>query len=127
MPYVGYVARVVIDGTQVVVRKEYPGGLVAEMEVTLPAVLGIQAADQPPRYVAFGKIRQAMKTSTIEDQPVDAARPQWRADCRAHVPTRERRTRRCAPAMRRRLPARSRPCSVDWAFAEGGMAPLTAC
>ena len=35
------------------VRKEYPGGLIAEMEVTLPAVLGIQAAEEPPRYVAI--------------------------------------------------------------------------
>jgi electron transfer flavoprotein beta subunit len=51
-------------------RKEYPGGLVAEMMVTLPAVLGIQAADQPPRYVAFSRVRQAMKTATIEELPV---------------------------------------------------------
>jgi electron transfer flavoprotein beta subunit len=51
------------------VRKEYPGGLIAEMEVTPPAVLGIQSAEQPPRYVAISKVRQAMKTATIEEQP----------------------------------------------------------
>jgi electron transfer flavoprotein beta subunit len=39
------------------------------MEVTLPAVLGIQAAEQPPRYVAVSKVRQAMKTSIIEERP----------------------------------------------------------
>ncbi len=50
------------------VRKEYPGGLIAEMDVTLPAVLGIQAAEQPPRYVAVSKVRQMMKTSTIEER-----------------------------------------------------------
>lgn len=71
MPYVGYVSRVSANDGHVVVHKEYPGGLIAELEVSLPAVLGIQAADQPPRYVAFGKIRQAMKTSVIEEQPVD--------------------------------------------------------
>ena len=49
------------------VRKEYPGGLIAEVEVTLPAVLGIQAAEQPPRYVAISKVRQAMKTATIDE------------------------------------------------------------
>jgi electron transfer flavoprotein beta subunit len=38
------------------------------MDVTLPAVLGIQAAEQPPRYVAVSKVRQMMKTSTIEEQ-----------------------------------------------------------
>jgi len=52
------------------VNKEYPGGLVAEMEVVLPAVLGIQASDEPPRYVAISRIRQAMKTAELEDQEV---------------------------------------------------------
>ena len=68
MPYVGYVSGVnAVDG-KVVARKEYPGGLVAEMEIKLPAVLGIQAAEQPPRYVAVTKVRQAMKTTTIEER-----------------------------------------------------------
>lgn len=68
MPYVGYVSGVnAIDG-KVVARKEYPGGLVAEMEIKLPAVLGIQAAEQPPRYVAVSKVRQAMKSATIEER-----------------------------------------------------------
>jgi electron transfer flavoprotein beta subunit len=40
------------------------------MEVTLPAVLGIQAATQPPRYVAISKVRQAMKTTSINEQNV---------------------------------------------------------
>ncbi|RME47842.1 MAG: electron transfer flavoprotein subunit beta/FixA family protein [Chloroflexi bacterium] len=69
LPYVGYVAGVTTRDGKVTVRKEYPGGLSAEMEVTLPAVLGIQAAEEPPRYVAFSKVRQAMKTATIEELP----------------------------------------------------------
>ncbi|MCS7261511.1 MAG: electron transfer flavoprotein subunit beta/FixA family protein [Anaerolineae bacterium] len=72
LPYVGYIAGVTLSDGRATVRKEYPGGLVAELEVTLPAVLGIQAADQPPRYVAFSRIRQAMKTATIEEQTVAA-------------------------------------------------------
>jgi electron transfer flavoprotein beta subunit len=68
MPYVGYVAGVTTAEGQATVRKEYPGGLTAEMEVTLPAVLGIQAAEEPPRYVAISKIRQAMKSATIDEQ-----------------------------------------------------------
>jgi electron transfer flavoprotein beta subunit len=70
LPYVGYVAGVTIKDGHAVARKEYPGGLIAEMEISLPAALGIQAADQPPRYVAFSKIRQAMKTATIDEQSV---------------------------------------------------------
>lgn len=69
MPYVGYVSGVSINGGKSTIRKEYPGGLLAEMEVVLPAVLGIQAAEQPPRYVAVSKVRQVMKTSTIEELP----------------------------------------------------------
>ena len=73
MPYVGYISGVnAVDG-KVTVRKEYPGGLVAEMEIKLPAVLGIQAAEQPPRYVAVSKVRQAMKTTTIEERPLAEA------------------------------------------------------
>lgn len=53
------------DGT-VTVNKEYAGGLMAELEVDLPAVLGIQAAEQPPRYAAISRVRQAMKTARIE-------------------------------------------------------------
>jgi electron transfer flavoprotein beta subunit len=75
MPYVGYVAGVAVSADKVTARKEYPGGLVAEMEVTLPAVLGIQASEEPPRYVAFSKIRQAMKTATIEEQSAEELDP----------------------------------------------------
>jgi electron transfer flavoprotein beta subunit len=68
MPYVGYVSGVSLAEGKSKVRKEYPGGLIAEMDVTLPAVLGIQAAEHPPRYVAVSKVRQMMKTSTIEER-----------------------------------------------------------
>ncbi len=67
MPYIGYIASVKVDANKVTIHKEYPGGLIAEMEVTLPAVLGIQVAEQPPRYVAVSKVRQTMKTATIEE------------------------------------------------------------
>jgi len=70
MPFVGYVAGINVTGEKVVARKEYPGGLVAEIEVKLPAILGIQAAEQPPRYVAYSKIRQVMGTAKIEERPL---------------------------------------------------------
>jgi electron transfer flavoprotein beta subunit len=67
LPYVGYVAGVTLTDGQATIKKEYPGGLIAEMAVKLPAVLGIQAAEEPPRYVAVSKVRQAMKTSEVEE------------------------------------------------------------
>ncbi|MBM3180110.1 MAG: electron transfer flavoprotein subunit beta [Chloroflexi bacterium] len=72
MPYVGYVSGVNVQNGRIVVRKEYPGGLIAEMEVDLPAVVGIQSAEQPPRYVTVNKVRQAMKTAAIEERPLPA-------------------------------------------------------
>jgi len=73
LPYVGAVRKVEVDeGRQVAaVQKEYPGGLAAEIEVALPAVLGIQSAESPPRYVPFGRIRQAMRTAEIEERSVE--------------------------------------------------------
>ena len=70
MPYVGYVSGVDILDGKALAHKEYPGGLIGEMEVTLPAVLGIQAAEQPPRYVAISKVRQAMKSTSIDELEV---------------------------------------------------------
>jgi electron transfer flavoprotein beta subunit len=68
MPYVGLVRKVELADGAVVVQKEYPGGYAAELEVRLPAVLGIQAAEQPPRYVPVSRLRQVMKTGTVEEQ-----------------------------------------------------------
>jgi len=74
LPHVGVVTGVALqpDTRAARVRKEYPGGRLAEFEVQLPAVLGIQAAEQPPRYVPVSKIRQAMRERTVEELAVDA-------------------------------------------------------
>lgn len=75
MPYVGYISGVTLNDGKATARKEYPGGLIAEMAVTLPAVLGIQAAEQPPRYVAVSKVRLMMKTATIEERSASELDP----------------------------------------------------
>jgi len=72
IPYIGYVSGVNVNGDKVTVRKEYPGGLIGEMEASLPALLGIQAAENPPRYVAISKVRQMMKTMSIEEMDMGA-------------------------------------------------------
>ena len=67
-PYVGVVrgVKVIEDGTTVRAFKEFPGAVTSEMNVTLPAVLGILAADQPPRYVPVSRIRSAMKSAAFD-------------------------------------------------------------
>lgn len=69
LPYVGYISGVELENDACVVHKEYAGGLIGKLKVALPAVLGIQAAESPPRYVAVSKVRQAMKTITLDEQP----------------------------------------------------------
>ncbi len=68
VPYVGVVSAVTLDPAKnsAAVVKEFAGGLRGEFEVGLPAVLGIQAAEKPPRYVPVAKIRATMKSGKIE-------------------------------------------------------------
>jgi electron transfer flavoprotein beta subunit len=75
MPFVGSVSRVTAGPGKVTVLKDYPGGLKAEIEVALPAVIGIQSAEKPPRYVPIAKVRQAMKTSQVEDLEAETVDP----------------------------------------------------
>ena len=76
LPYVGLVRKVELANGAAVVEKEYPGGFAAELEVKLPAVLGIQAAEQPPRYVPVSRLRQVMKTAKVEAQETAPPEPQ---------------------------------------------------
>lgn len=66
LPFVGVVCGVRAGEGGVTVVKEFAGGLRAEFDVTLPAVLGIQSAEKPPRYVPVAKVRAVMKSATIE-------------------------------------------------------------
>lgn len=70
VPSVSVVSGVNLNGNVVTLHKEYSGGFMAEYEVDTPAVLGIQAARQTPRYAPVSKIRQIQETATIES--VDA-------------------------------------------------------
>jgi len=75
MPYIGYVSGANVTGNMATLRKEYPGGLIGEMQVSLPVLLGIQAAEQPPRYVAISKVRQMMKTMSIDELNINELDP----------------------------------------------------
>ena len=67
VPCVSVVSGVALSGETAVVHKEYSGGMMAEFEVDMPAVLGIQAAKQAPRYAPVSKIRQVQETASIEE------------------------------------------------------------
>ncbi len=70
VPHVSVVTGVKVDGGKAVVHKEYSGGVMAEFEVDLPAVLGIQAARETPRYVAVSRVRQVTKDAALEEVAV---------------------------------------------------------
>ncbi len=69
VPYVGGLTGVELEGggRMAVVHKEYPGGRLGVMEVDLPAVLGIQSAEQPPRYVPVSKVMQAKRALQVRE------------------------------------------------------------
>jgi electron transfer flavoprotein beta subunit len=73
LPYVGVVTGVTVEAGRARVHKEYAGGRLAEFEVALPAVVGVQASRQPPRYAPVSKIRQMAKTAQIETVAGQAA------------------------------------------------------
>lgn len=73
IPHITVVTSVKLNGNAATISKEYGGGLVAEYEVQLPAVVGIQAARQSPRYVPVAKVRQTMKTATLDEVAASGA------------------------------------------------------
>jgi len=66
-PHVSVVTGIEVKGDVALVKQEYSGGVMAELEVKLPAVIGIQAARQSPRYVPVSKVRQIQKNAKLEE------------------------------------------------------------
>jgi electron transfer flavoprotein beta subunit len=62
------------DGTARVVQ-EYAGGRLAVLGLQLPAVVGVQSASSPPRYVAMARLRQAMTEANPETLNVTVEPP----------------------------------------------------
>ncbi len=71
LPYVGGLAGMTLDPARQVARvwKEYPGGTLAVIEVSLPAVLGILSTDRAPCYVPISRVMQAKRTMKVQDIP----------------------------------------------------------
>ncbi len=70
LPYTSVVTGVTPEAGGVRVTREFAGGLRGVFTLPLPAVLGIQSAEKPPRYVPIAKVRNAMKTAKIDTRDV---------------------------------------------------------
>ncbi|MHB1928563.1 MAG: electron transfer flavoprotein subunit beta/FixA family protein [Acidimicrobiales bacterium] len=64
------------DGV-VSVTQELGRGTNVEEEMHLPAVIGVQAARQAPRYASITRVRQAMQAGGIEELPAASATREW--------------------------------------------------
>lgn len=84
LPYVGVVSGIRVEPEQcaAIVQKEFPGGRLAEIRLQLPAIVGIQSSEKPPRYVPIARIRQSMKAGTIGEASV----PEFKGLAGAAVP-----------------------------------------
>ena len=70
LPYIGIVTGLDVDAGNVArCSREYSAGVRGRFEVDLPAVVGIQGAEKPPRYVPIAKVRAAMAAGGIETVP----------------------------------------------------------
>lgn len=74
-PHVSAASGVQHSGDGIEVLQEYSGGVSATLRLGLPAVIGVQTASQPPRYVSGSKLRQAMSEpiAVIESNAMPAA------------------------------------------------------
>jgi electron transfer flavoprotein beta subunit len=79
-PQANVVVGVTVADGSARVLQEYAGGRLAVLGLELPAVVGVQSASAPPRYVAMARLRQAMTEASPETIEVsvesDAAAPQ---------------------------------------------------
>ncbi len=69
--YVGGVVSVDLRDGNLIVQKEFGGGVFGEYKVKTPAVLGIVSAEKPISFVPLTKLRQAMRSMEVEEIEVD--------------------------------------------------------
>ncbi len=67
LPHVSVVVQIMAGEGTVTVRQEFAGGILHELQVSMPAVIGVQAARQAPRYAPISKIRQAMQAGGLHE------------------------------------------------------------
>ena len=74
-PQANVVVGVTVDGGSVRVVQEYAGGRLAVLGLGLPAVVGVQSASSPPRYMSMARLRQAMSEDMTERLGISVQAP----------------------------------------------------
>jgi len=74
-PQANVVVGVTVDGGTARVVQEYAGGRLAVLGLGLPAVVGVQSASSPPRYMSMARLRQAMAEDTTERLAISVQAP----------------------------------------------------
>jgi electron transfer flavoprotein beta subunit len=72
-PQANVVVKVQLTDGSALVEQEYAGGRLAVLSLALPAVVGVQSASRPPRYISMGRLRQAMTEADTETLEVGVA------------------------------------------------------
>jgi electron transfer flavoprotein beta subunit len=70
LPHVSVAVSVEEAAGSVTVRQEFAAGISHELQVQLPAVIGVQSARQAPRYAPITRIRQAMQAGGLREVTV---------------------------------------------------------
>jgi electron transfer flavoprotein beta subunit len=70
LPHVSVVVGVEASGETVMARQEFAGGRTHELELQLPAVVGVQSARSAPRYAPISRIKQAMQSGGLGEVAV---------------------------------------------------------
>lgn len=73
LPHVAVAVEVEAKDGTARIRQEFSGGNSANLEVRLPAIVGVQSARQAPRYVPIIRIRQAMQAGGLEEIAASAS------------------------------------------------------
>ena len=74
-PEASVVVGVTLADVTARVVQEYAGGCLAVLGLDLPAIVGVQSASSPPRYVAMARLRQAMTEASTETLNVSVDAP----------------------------------------------------
>ena len=110
LPHVSVVIAVEAADGSARVRQEFSGGRSQQLDVKLPAVVGVQASRQPPRYAPITRIRQVMQAGGVQEVTVQASRPESGLTIRRMYTPGEDRARRDAGAAPTRRRIRSSNC-----------------
>lgn len=75
-PHVSVAIAVEAADGSVSVRQEFSGGRSQLLGVDPPAVIGVQASRQPPRYAPISRIRQVMQAGGVQEVVAPAVGPE---------------------------------------------------